>query len=120
MIEVKVLEIRDSGTYIGALAIRMASSDPIQASYLRRDGYSRDGSTIVLVRMADAMAANDPYDWPGRSRGTRTMQLAHIYVQQHYPELIDGDVIDVEHEFWEELGLPSQPAKKTPDGSNAG
>jgi hypothetical protein len=33
----------------------------------------------------------DAYHW-----GDRTMQTAHIYIDEHFAELNDGDVIDVE------------------------
>lgn len=116
MMEVKVLEIRDSLTYLGALAIKMTSSDPIQSRHLWRAGYEPGSPCIVMVRLNDAQGACDPYMWPERSGGTRTMAHAHLYVVEHWDELRDGDVIDIEHIYWQELGLAAQPAKKEPDG----
>lgn len=93
--QTKILEIRDSGTFIAVMAISMASEDPIQGYYLRRDGYSVDGSTIMLVRLNDGGSQNDPYKWPD-GRG-RTMNEAHVYIVDHFDELHDGAVIDVEY-----------------------
>jgi hypothetical protein len=35
--------------------------------------------------------AYDPYDW-----AERTKRVAHVYIEQHWHELADGDVIDVQ------------------------
>jgi hypothetical protein len=87
--EIKTIEIRDSGTFIPALAIRVSGAD----GYLfRRAGF---GPTplVILVRLADMGASFDPYDWPG---GARTMTVAHESIAQHWAELKSGDVVDVE------------------------
>ena len=95
-IESKVLEIRDEGTFIGVLAIRMLGANPIQAYYLRRCGYPADGSSIMLMLLADGRATNDPYEWPARGLGQRTMGNAHNWIIDHFNELSDGDVVDVQ------------------------
>ncbi len=96
MIESKVLEIRDEGTFIGVLAIRMLGTNPVQAYYLRRVGYPNDGSSIMLMMLSDGKATNDPYEWPGLRMGLRTMPVAHEFIISHYTELSDGDVVDVQ------------------------
>jgi hypothetical protein len=37
--------------------------------------------------------AYDPYDWVN---DPRTKKTAHWYIEQHWAELKDGDVVDVE------------------------
>jgi hypothetical protein len=37
--------------------------------------------------------AYDPYHWP---RDPRTKPYAHVYIEAHWHDLKDGDVIDVE------------------------
>ena len=96
MIESKVLEIRDRGTHIPALAIRMLGTNPTQAYYFRRCGYPPDGSSIMLMRLYDGKATNDPYEWEALRMGPRTMPVAHNWIIDHYRELSDGDVVDVE------------------------
>ena len=39
----------------------------------------------------DCRAANDPHEW-----NSRTMTAAHVYIEMHWSELSDGDVVDVE------------------------
>jgi len=95
----KVLEIRDEGTCIPVLAIRMKADNPVQSYYVHeRSGYPEDGSSIMLMVLYNGEATNDPYEWD-TSRlhmGGRTMPNAHHYVLEHFDELHDGDVIDVQ------------------------
>jgi hypothetical protein len=92
--ETKIVEIRDSGTFVGAMVLRMTSDNPVQRYYLRRVGCNHD--TIVLMALNDQVATSDVYEWPRLRPGTRTMQVAHDWVQSHFDEIKDGDVIDVE------------------------
>ena len=101
----KALEIRDTATFIPALAVDMSPDDPYPAELaeslraytarlylLRRCGYACDGRPNVLLMRLDGsgMATNDPYEWGGR-----TWPNAHRYIIEHWNELRDGDVIDV-------------------------
>jgi hypothetical protein len=89
----KILEVRDKMTFISVLAISTRWESEEQRYYLARAGYDRDGSIIILVRLADCKASCDPYEWsPGDSR---TMPHAHDYIEKHFDELKDGDVVDV-------------------------
>lgn len=88
----KVLEIRDSMTFIPVVAINTESHSEGQRYLLKRAGYADDGHTVILVNLNDCRASNDPYDWAG----SRTMQTAHAYIEKHFADLIDGDVVDVE------------------------
>lgn len=92
----KMLEIRDIGTFIGALAIRMLADKPTQEYYLNRCGYPRDGSSIMLMVLHTGRATNDPYEWASLGLGPRTMPAAHGWIIDHFEELADGDVVDVE------------------------
>jgi len=96
-LETKVLEIRDSGTFIPMLAINInpaIDDDNSQRYLMRRCGYSCDGTpNVILTRLdGDGMATNDPYAW----RGSHTYANAHHFILDHWDELKDGDVIDVE------------------------
>lgn len=93
-IEAKVLEIRDEGTFIPALAVNINPSTEQQRYLMRRVGYPCDGvPNVILTHLtADGGPAwNDPYGWSGR-----TYPIAHNYIIEHWHELDDGDVIDVQ------------------------
>lgn len=95
--EFKILEVRDCGTHIPTLAIRMKGSNITQNYYIHgRCGYPKDGSSIMLMILDNGKATNDPYNWQSLGLGIRTMPNAHHYIQSHFDELQDGDVVDVE------------------------
>jgi hypothetical protein len=92
--EMKCLEIRDANTFVPVICIRPVPRNDEQRYLLRRDGYSGNGHERCII-MIDAQcrgAAYDPYDWKDR----RTKGHAHNYITEHWYELKDGDVIDVE------------------------
>ena len=92
--EIKVLELRDSGTFIPVICIRPVPGNEAQRYLLRRDGYSGDESEGCII-MIDAQCrgvAYDCYDWEDR----RTKGTAHNFIAEHWSELKDGDVIDVQ------------------------
>jgi hypothetical protein len=91
---VKAIEIRDRNTFIPAIAISTAPAYEGQRYLLRRAGYSPDGSTVILMSLMDpSRAAYDPHGWPGRER---TFPVAHQWISEHFDDLRDGDVVDVE------------------------
>ena len=95
--ETKCLEIRDKCTCIPALAIRMRGDTEIARYYVHtRSGYPRDGSSIMLMVLYTGKATNEPYEWESLGLGPRTMPVAHKFIIEHFGELSDGDVVDVE------------------------
>jgi hypothetical protein len=95
--EIKLLEVRDSGTFIPVLCVLMDEpANEAQRYLLRRCGYPLDGSINIAMTSLHANGEpfwNDPYGWRGLAR---TMPAAHQYIYEHWPELADGDVVDVE------------------------
>jgi len=94
----KALEIRDEGTFIPMLAVDMNPSldDTFSGQHylLRRCGYPCDGRPNILITRLSAdgtPAWNDPYGWGGR-----TFPVAHEWIIEHWNELRDGDVVDVQ------------------------
>lgn len=106
----KALEVRDRATFIPVLAVDMnpgtvrycdaaghcvsEGPDGSQRYLLRRAGYACDGKPIILLTRLHAKGAKacySPYDW-----GDRTWHVAHLYIIEHWAELTDGDVVDVE------------------------
>lgn len=92
----KFVEIRDRGTRVDAIAIRMWSCDSIPQYYLRCSGYPPDGSSIMLMCVYTGKATNDPYGWEELGMGSRTMGNAHNWICEHFEEISEGDVVDVQ------------------------
>ena len=88
--EIKCFEIRDEGTCIPAIGIKMASKNLIEQAFLQRCGYPIDGTAVVLMQLSDQKASSDPYEWGGR-----TMPVAHNYIIENFTNLTNGQVIDV-------------------------
>ena len=91
--ETKLLEIRDSMTMIIALCINMNPTNEYQRKALRRYGYPCDGKPNIMLTHASGNrnANNDPYFW-----SDRTFSTAHHYIIEHWNDLKEGDVVDVE------------------------
>lgn len=93
MLEQKLFEIRDEGTFIPALATAVSrdkDKDPHSHWLLGRAGYGKKRA-VILTKLCGSETASDPYDWTN----TRTMRFAHDYILTHWDELNSGDVIDV-------------------------
>jgi hypothetical protein len=105
---VKLLELRDEGTFIPLLAVDMnpgvyrddgpgmSAEYEAQRYLLRRCGYPCDGRPNVAITRLDCdggPCTNDPYHW-GESR--RTYFVAHNWIIDHWRDLKDGDVVDVQ------------------------
>lgn len=102
----KALELRDTATFIPILAVDMNPENDRQRYLLRRCGYPCDGTpNIIVTRLdGDGLATNDPYSWPTGS-AARTFGIAHNWIIDHWDELRDGDVVDVEFI----LGVTAKP-----------
>src|SRR5260221_6121398 len=103
--EVKCLEIRDSMTFIPVICIRPVPVNEAQYYLLRRDGYrgTVEEHCVIMIDAQCRGVAYDCYDWHD---GARTKKEAHNYIAEHWHELGDGDVIDVE------FILAENPTKK--------
>jgi len=91
----KVLEIRDRGTFIPALAVRLSrdGAGDIAVNYLaRRSGYGDEGCVLLTHLGGGKMAQCDPYAW-----NDRTWHVAHLFITDNWEGLKNGDVIDVEY-----------------------
>ena len=86
--KLKLLEIRDRGTFIPALAIQVSGDD---GYLMRRAGFN--APMVYLIQLATERCRYDPYHWDNG----RTLGNAHLYIQDHFDALTDGQVIDVEY-----------------------
>lgn len=120
----KIVEIRDSGTFIPALAIRLGSPNERERYLLARSGFGRtmedQSEYIVLCKIngGEPCAAHiDPFSW---GQNPRTMFVAHMYLlnrqkelnasfpfEHDFDSLPKGALIDVEYI----LGIRSEPKK---------
>ena len=95
--KVKLLEVRDDGTMIPILCVDMNPSADIEEAQrylLRHCGYPCDGRPNIAITHLCAGGDpcwNDPYAWDSRTYG-----YAHKYIIDHWADLKDGDVVDVE------------------------
>jgi hypothetical protein len=93
--KVKLLEVRDDGTFLPVLCVDMNPDIEEQRYLLRRCGYPCDGQPNIALTRLDAGGGkcwNDPYGW-----ADRTYKVAHNYIYEHWDELRDGDVVDVSY-----------------------
>jgi len=106
MVRAKLIEIRDSGTFIPALAVQMVGDTRTPADWLlRRAGYGRG---ILLVHLTSNRAELRAEEW---GRATRTMIVAHLALEGRsamgmlpdrveectFDNLVHGAVLDVEY-----------------------
>lgn len=102
---IKCLEIRDSGTCIPAIAIKMSAAGMVEDTFLWREGYPRDGKGVVLMRLSNQEAHSDVYDW---SDSSRTMRTAALYIEKNFDDLQNGQVVCVEN-ILGERETPKEP-----------
>lgn len=102
MLKAKVFEIRDSMTFIPALAVKIErdrAEGEAEAYLLGRAGH---GEAVQLTHLQTGASQLDLYEW---GQNPRTMFVAHQYIEQHFDELEHGAVVDVEFI----LGIRSSP-----------
>ena len=92
---IKCLEVRDRNTFMVVMCFKPIPDNEAQRYLMRRDGWScePDEHCVMVIDTHKNRAMHDPYDYGG---GARTMPEAHKYIEQHWDELVDGDVVDVE------------------------
>lgn len=111
----KTFEIRDRGTFIPALAVRLHPSCERDRYLFGRAGFGPDDSTqgeyVALWQLdgGDAQCTSDPY---GHNGSQRTFATAHNYIIAHWDELPSGAVVDVQFI----LGEASQPKRSEQEG----
>lgn len=86
----KLVEIRDSATRIAAIAIKTQGDTPEEQQLFAIEGFGKD--SVLLLRPEQQKMYYDPFMWDNR----RTMTTAHRYIQQHFDELPDAAVVDVQ------------------------
>jgi len=92
---IKIVEIRDRATLIAAFAIRMRPETEHELFLFKEIGYrSQAKPCILLISMqAPNFSARYSGDWQNTGR---TFPIAHEYIEKHFDEINNYDVIDVE------------------------
>ncbi len=90
--EIKILEVRDSMTFLSILAIKIEPDNPLQYYYTMRCGYRNNPAIMITQLDGERMASADPYSWKDR-----TFSIAHNHIILNWDDLKDGDVVDVEY-----------------------
>lgn len=93
---VKIFEIRDAGTFVPVICIKPVADNERQRYLLKRDGYSLEPDDDIII-MIDAQCSGVSYSYCGWKGDARTKPVAHRYIERHWDQLADGDVIDVQY-----------------------
>lgn len=94
--EVKTFEVRDAGTFIPCIAIRLNPATEKDRYLIGRAGYGQHAEDqreyVIFGRLqAESEFQHDSFAW-----GNRTMQTAHHHVSTHFDALGSGALIDVQ------------------------
>jgi len=96
----KTIEIRDDGTMIPALAVKLTPACEADRYLLARAGYGvtpeRQGKYVLLIRITGGSGQSecDSSEW---GDGAGTMSVAHQWLIDHFDEIGSGAVVDVEY-----------------------
>lgn len=95
----KLFELRDRGTFLPVICIKLDPSKEEERYLLAMTGYGlqpkTQGEYILMGRLRDGNLKCCPEEQDGYP-GVRTLWVAHQHIQKHFDELTTGDVIDVE------------------------
>jgi len=88
----KAFELRDRGTFVPAVAIKLDAANEAEAYLLRRSGFAEGESYILLGALDGGLFHYDKYDCG--QNGTRF--TAHDYIRDNFDDLEPGQVICTE------------------------
>lgn len=92
----KTVEIRDRGTFIPALAIRLDPADERDRYLIACAGFGttaeKQAEFVLLIKLVD----RKDYD-PFSHGNMHTMHTAHQYLIDHFNDVPNGAVIDAEY-----------------------
>lgn len=93
--EAKLFEVRDSGTFIPVICIKLVPTNEADRYLLSQSGYGKDieqqANYLLYAELAGGMFE---YEWGGHANRTRA--VSHEYIQEHWDHLTSGDLIDVQ------------------------
>lgn len=90
---VKFLEIRDSATFIPAVAFRLRPEHPRERYLAARAGFFQSQEQAIwLLKLVTMEAGCHENCWDG----SRTMKEAHKWIKANWKDVVTEDVIDVQ------------------------
>lgn len=117
-LEVKLIELRDKGTFIPLLCVRLwreragdpraigLCSPPESHWLIGAAGYGPEPLVMITHLNGGHKAEYDPYAWGGR-----TYPVAHLYIQDHWDNIPDGGIVDVRVILGETTEMPESERK---------
>lgn len=98
MMTTKTFEVRDAGTFIPVLAVRLDPVDRHDQYLLSAAGFGTDEKAnreyVILIPLTDTKRAT--YDIYGWGSSARTYPVAHQHIIDNFDDLPNGAVICVE------------------------
>lgn len=95
----KAFEVRDRGTFIPVIAIKLQPADESERWLFGKSGFGcnpeNQAGYIVVHKLAVGKnnGTADPYEWDD---GSRTMTEAHKHIRKNFDTMKSGDVVCVE------------------------
>jgi len=87
----KYLELRDRGTFIPVMVTKPEPANAAERYLLGRAGYRPPENYVLFTELSGLQTHHDPHKWAGR-----TFFAAHRWLVDHFDEVENGAVIDVE------------------------
>jgi hypothetical protein len=92
----KTIEIRDRGTFVPALLVRLDPADERDRWLLSRAGFGTTPEAQREYVLLINLVKDCPYD-PFGHGSARTLQVAHQHAIEAFDRLENGAVVDVEY-----------------------
>lgn len=102
--EIKFIEIRDSGTCIPVMATLMLSHEDVGRAFMERSGFVATNPSVLLTKLS---SGESHFDWEGWGGGSRTISLCHQHIALHWDEIVSGQVVD-----WRVLAAEAPPGSE--------
>jgi hypothetical protein len=90
----KTFEVRDDGTFIPVLAVKLTASNDSEKYLIARAGFGTAPTDHVLL--SPLRGEEKMHFAPSAWGGSRTLGIAHRYIRENFDDLDSGAVIDVE------------------------
>lgn len=91
--ECKLFELRDKGTFIPMMAVRIEITSRSGSYLLRRAGWGAGDHAVYFMDLEGRHGCQyNRFEW----RNPRTFGVSHDFIIRNWDDLRSGDVIDVE------------------------
>lgn len=95
--QLRAVRIKDDGTTIRALAIKLVPGSSAEYDDLiTHTGFDAAGNTVLLFVTDREVGTTDPGRWASLGVYPRTMPVAHLWLERNWPHLPDGEVPEID------------------------